>query len=67
MIKPYWYSTRLQENGDTVPHNHRLRMIDLKSMAADELDGERVKWRTAIQSSKKLIEVFESHTAILPL
>jgi len=65
VVKPHRDATRLQKDGYAVANNHRLRMIDLKSVTAREFHRERLEWRSTIKCDEELIKMLRSHTKII--
>ncbi|MEX2092263.1 MAG: hypothetical protein WD971_06280 [Pirellulales bacterium] len=61
MIKPDRDAARPQKYGYAIANDHRLRMIDLKTVAARQLDGEWMKRRSLAQGVKKLSKVLGCH------
>ena len=61
MIEPDRHLSRAQVDGDTITHNHRLRMVDLESVTTHKLNRERLKWRTLAERLEEFFKVIGCH------
>lgn len=66
MVEIDWNRTWLPMNGNAfAAQGDRMRMIDLKTLAANELDRKRSERTTVQQGDQNVVKMLLGHTGII--
>ncbi len=61
VIEERWNACRANVDADAASNDHRFGMIDVKVLAADEMDRKRAKRTTPLIGLQRFVEMFGGH------